>query len=145
MGDIVTQRNVAAILLAIASVRSQSASAAVNGNSIDRFAHSVPGSCLLHQDLGAVTGSPTAVSVVTVLQDSADGVTFANYLPDGVNVAQTPAATAADTDAQVAVDLTAARRYIRAVTTPTFTGGTSPAALVAANVILGGENTQPAT
>jgi hypothetical protein len=54
-------------------------------------------------------------------------------------VAQTPALTAANTDNALPVDLSSAFRYIRSVTTVAFTGGSGPAALVAADVILGGE------
>ncbi len=141
----VTQHNIGALLAAVTSVFPQSSAAAtVDGSSIDRDAHSMAGSCVLHQVAGALGGAPSTASVITKLQDSADNSTFADYKPDGVNVATTVALTAADTENSVNVDLAAARRYIRAVTTVAFTGGTSPTALVAADVILGGENTAPA-
>ncbi len=145
MGDIVTQRNIGALLSPVTSVFPESSVAAtVNGSSADRQAHSMAGSCSLHQVVGALGGAPTTTSVITKLQDSADNSTFADYKPDGVNVATTAALTAATTENGVNVDLTAARRYIRAVTTVAFTGGTSPTALIHASVILGGEATVPA-
>jgi len=142
MGDIVTQRNIGALLATVTSVEPQSSAAAtVNGGSIDRQAHSLAGCCVLHQAAGAVGGAPSTTSVVTKLQHSSDNSTWADYKPDGVNVATNAALTAANTENSLSVDLTAANRYIRAVTTVSFTGGTSPTALVVADVILSGENT----
>jgi len=142
MVSIVTQRNIGALLAIVTSVEPQSASAGtINGGSIDRQLHSMAGSCVLHQAAGAVSGAPSTTSVVTKLQHSPDNSTWADYKPDGVNTAQTAALTAQNTEDSLAVDLTAANRYLRAVTTVTFTGGASPAALVASDVVLGGENT----
>jgi hypothetical protein len=140
MPDIVTQRNIGALIVLATSVQPQSASAgAVNGGSIDRFAHSVPGSCVLHSIVGAVSGAPSATSVITKLQHAPDNSTWTDYKPDGVNVATIPAITAATTEASLNVDLTLAARYIRAVSTVSFSLGTTPAALIAADVALGGE------
>ena len=145
MSDIVTQRNIGALLSVATSVAPQSATASVNGTSIDRQAHSMAGSCVLHTVLGADSGSPSALSVQSKVQHSPDNSTWSDYKPDGVNVAEDAAAlTAASTEQSTSVDLTAAARYIRAVTTISFTGGTSPAVEVATDVILGGENTLPA-
>jgi len=142
MGSIVTQRNIGALLSVVTSVEPQSSAAAtINGTGIDRQAHSMAGCCVLHQAAGAVGGTPTTTSVVTKLQDSPDNSTFSDYKPDWVNVATNAALTAANTENSLSVDLTAANRYIRAVTTVAFTGGTSPTALVAADVVLSGENT----
>ncbi|MGC8518472.1 MAG: hypothetical protein ACP5P4_08070 [Steroidobacteraceae bacterium] len=142
--NVATQRNIGAFLAIVTSVPPQSASAAVVGGTIDRVSHSLAQSCVLHTAVGTVGGSPSAVSVVSVLETSPDGVNWSNYLPDGVTTAQSAALTAADTENSLAVDLTLADRYIRVVTTPTFTGGTSPTAQVVADVVLGGENTLPA-
>jgi hypothetical protein len=142
--NVATQRNIGELLAVVTSVQPQAASAAVNGGSIDRQAHSMAQSCVLHTAVGAEAGAPTGISVVSVLQHAPDNATWSNYLPDGVNVAQSAALTAADTENALAVDLTAAYRYIRVVTTPTLTGGTSPTVQVVADVILGGENTLPA-
>lgn len=142
--NVATQRNIGALLAVVTSVLPQAATAAVNGASIDRVSHSMAQSCVLHTVLGADTGSPTAISVVSTLQHSPDNATWTTYEPDGVTAATSAALTAVDTENSLAVDLTAADRYIRVVTTPTLTGGTSPAVQVAADVILGGENTLPA-
>lgn len=142
MADIVTQRNIGSMLSIVTSVLPQSSAAGtVTGSSIDRQAHSLAGCCVLHQVAGAVTGAPSAISIITKLQDSADNSSFADYKPDGVNVATNVAITAASTENSLSVDLTLARRYIKAITTVAFTGGTTPAASIAADVILSGENT----
>lgn len=144
MGDIVQQRNIGALLAAVTSVEPQSSTGAtINGASIDRQAHSMPGSCLLHQIVGAVSGSPTGLSCQAILQHCQDNSTWVNYLYDGVNTAETAAlaGTGSNQENSVAVDLTLADRYIRVSLVLSLTGGTSPAALVASDVILGGENT----
>ena len=141
--DIVSQLNIGALAVPISGVRPQSASAGViNGASIDRAAHNLPLSCVLHQNVGALGGAPTTTSVVTKLQDSADNTTFADYAPASANsVVQACAAlTATNTDNLANINISSARRYIRAVTTVAFTGGTSPTALVAAAVVIAGEN-----
>lgn len=145
MGSIVTQRDINSLLSVATSVAPQAATASVNGSGIDRASHSMAGCCSLHTALGAVSGAPTSFSVQSKIQHSVDNATWSDYKPDGVNVAQDAAAlTAASTEHQTGVDLTAADRYIRVVSTISFTGGTSPSVEVAADVILAGENTVPA-
>ena len=141
--DIVSQFNIGALAVPISGIRPQSASAGtINGASIDRAAHNLPLSCVLHQNVGALGGAPTTTSVITKLQDSADNASFADYAPANQNsVVQACAAlTATNTDNTANINLSSARRYIRAVTTVAFTGGTSPTALVAAAVVIAGEN-----
>jgi hypothetical protein len=53
------------------------------------------------------------------------------------------ALTANNTEAEVNVDLSGLKRYVRVVTTVTFTAGTSPAIPVAAAVVLGGAESLP--
>src|SRR5690348_6905088 len=121
-----SQHNIGAFVAVATSVEPQSSTGStINGTGIDRFAHNNPLSCVLHQAVGAVTGAPTTASVQTTLQDSADNSTFANYEPDGATVQQTAALTAQNTENSVAIDLSTARRYVRAVTVVAFTGGTS--------------------
>jgi hypothetical protein len=139
------QHNVGAYVSVATSVAPQNASAGtINGASIDRMAHGMPLSLLMHQAAGAVSGSPSAISVVSTLQHSPDGSTWAAYQPDGANNAATPALTAASSENALAVDLHAANRYLRVSTVVGFTGGTSPAINIAADVILGGEKQLPA-
>lgn len=143
--DFVQSRNIGAYISAVTSVEPQSSTGAtINGASIDRMAHNGnPLSCVLHQIAGAISGAPSTASVQSKVQDSADGTTFADYQSDGANTAQSVALTAQNTENSLSVDLTLARRYLRVVTVVGFTGGTSPAALVAAELILGGEPLLP--
>lgn len=117
-----------------------------NGASIDRLAHGGALSCLLHQSVGAVAGSPTAISVQTTLQHSADNTTFTNYINGAGVTQQTPAVTSTTgaQDTSVSVDLNGANRYIRPVTVVTFTGGTAPTVAVASDEVLAGERELPA-
>lgn len=143
MPDILTQRNIGSLVVAVSSVApvASAASAGIDGTSIDRVAHSVAGCCVIHTSLGAETGSPTGVSVQSTLQHSPDNSTWTNFLYDGTNTAQGAAITAANSDQNYAVDLTLANRYLRVVTAVSFTGGTSPTVGVSASLVLSGENT----
>jgi hypothetical protein len=131
--------NVGSYIVPVTSVFPESAAAGtVNGASIDRALHNMPQSCVLHQVAGAESGAPTTTSVQTTLQHSPDNSTWSNY-QIGTTVQQTAALTAASTENTASIDLAGAYRFIRAVTAVAFTGGTSPAVLVAADIILGGE------
>lgn len=140
MGHLV--HNIGALVVAAACLMPQSSpAAAVNGNAIDRLAHNRPLSCVLHQVAGAVSGAPTGISIVSKLQHSPDGVTWADYtLIDGVTVYTTAALVAANSENSLNINLGSAARYIRTVTTLAFTGGTTPAALLAVDLVLGGED-----
>ena len=146
MADIVTQRNIGALVDVVTSVLPQAAAAGtINGASIDRVAHGLAGSAVIHQVTGAETGTPTTVSVQTNVQHAPDNSTWTNYIPPGAStVAETAAVTAINTDASVAVDLSAAQRYVRVQTVVAFTGGTSPTIEVAADIVLAGERVLPA-
>jgi len=143
MSDTVLQKNVGALIKAVPCVEPQSASAGtLTGASIDRVSHSMALSCVIFTNIGAVSGAPSAQSATSTLQHSSDNSTWTTYQPDGANNATDPSPpTAANSASNFAVDLTLANRYIRVQTVVAFTGGTSPAALVDAPVILGGEQT----
>lgn len=109
----------------------------INGAAIDREGYL---SAVLHHTCGAASGSPSAQTVDSKIQDSADGSTgWADYT--GGAAAQL---TADDAEAEVDIDLSGAKRYIRVVNVVGFTGGTSPAVEVAATVVLGGADVTPA-
>ncbi|MDE1914737.1 MAG: hypothetical protein KGJ57_17440 [Sphingomonadales bacterium] len=145
MSTVALQHNIGAFIALASSVLPQAASASVNGSGLDRAAHNGALSCVLHAATGAITGSPTTTSVTTKLQHSADNSTWADYVaPGAAAVAATSAITAASTDASVAIDLSSANRYIRAVSTIAFTGGSSPTVQVAADIAFGGETLRPA-
>ena len=118
----------------------------VQGGGIDR---SVAGgktyqSCVLSASVGTAAGAPSAQAVTYKLQDSAENITFADYVEPVSGVVPTVALTANNTFGIVNVDLSAARRYVQVVATPAFTGGTSPSLPGEATLIFGGANTQPA-
>jgi len=142
-GGISAQRNIAEQAVAATSVEPQSSGAAtIHGGWIDRYAHGDAQSCILHQAAGAISGSPSASSITSIIEDSVDGSTLAGT----VSGSGSPAAlTAQNTESQVGVDLSAARRYVRITMTVAFTGGTSPAALVYGDLVFGGEQELPAT
>lgn len=141
-----TQHNIGAYVAVATSVLPQAATANVNGVWIDRFAHNLPLSCVLHQVTGAETGAPTGASVQTKLQHSPDnGTTIADYIPPGATtVAQTAVLSAVNTENSVAIDLSSANRYVRAVSLITLTGGASPTIEVAADIVFSGEPLEPA-
>jgi hypothetical protein len=142
----VVQKNIGALVDVVTSVRDAAASAGtVNGVTIDRALHNMPLSCVLHADLDAITGTPTATTVSSTLQHAPDGATWTNYTDPNTGVAATTAnLTAANTENQLAVDLTLAYRYLRVNTTVAFTGGSSPTAMVGARLVLAGEPELPA-
>jgi hypothetical protein len=79
-------------------------------------------------------------TVATKLQDSADGSTgWAD-----VSAAAATDLTADDTEDEVDIDLSGAKRYVRAVTTVSFTAGTTPSIPVAATLVLAGKDELPA-
>lgn len=139
MPDLVTQRNIGALVALVTSIPPESSSGgAINGTAIDRTFHGLANSCVLHQMVGAVSGAPTAVSVQTKLQHSPDNTTWSDFQINGTTQSA-PALTAANSEDSLAIDLTTAYRFIRAEMTVAFTGGTTPAAVVASDLVLGGE------
>lgn len=134
------KRNIGAFIRPAVGTLPQDASAGtINGAAIDRMS---PGgtdesfeSCTLQAVAGAATGSPSAQTVDSKLQESSDGSTG---WTDITSAAVTQIA-ADDTQATVDVDLSGIKRYIRTVTVVAFTGGSSPTIPVAASVILGGD------
>lgn len=111
-----------------------SADGTVNGASIDRTGF---GYAVVSCDVGASTGSPTAISVTFKVQDSADGTTFADV------AGTTRTITVNNTNDRIEVDLRGLRQYIRAVATVTHTGGTMPTTNIAASVVLGAPQVAP--
>ena len=153
-GGLSNMRNIGELLAAVTSVFPQSSGATtINGAAVDRLAHSDALSCVLHQVVGAIGGAPTSFTVQTVLQHAPDNGSgapgaFANLVESvgglPATTQQTGVATVANTEQSLNIDLSAANRWLRAVTTITFTGGTAPTALVAADIVLGGEQENPA-
>ena len=101
----------------------------VNGGAIDLATRDFQGAVVFART-GDIEGSPSATSVEVKLQESDDATAWADI--DGA----TATITAAQTGATIRVDQPQ-KRYLRAVLTVSFTGGTSPNVAVAAVAVLG--------
>jgi hypothetical protein len=89
---------------------------------------------------GAAAGSPSAYSVAGRLQHSGQsGSRFTD-----ITGAAIAALTADNGIARVAVNLARAKQFIRAVLTPSFTGGSSPSVPASAVIVFGGRDELPA-
>ena len=118
------------------AIRPQTAAAGtINGLAIDRLGFE---DAALIVSVGAVTGAPTAQTVDVKVQDSADGTTWADV--EGLAVEQI---TAGDTYKELDINLSPLRRYIRAVATVAFTGGTAPTIQLATDIALGKNRVEP--
>lgn len=115
----------------------------LEGIAVDRFPEVGKqfDSCVFHLQRGTTSSDPDPHTVEAKLQESsveADGPTWTDIAgstlgPLGVD----------NSEAQANVDLTGAKRYIRGVATVAFTGGTTPAIPVSADIILGGPKELP--
>ncbi|MFZ5688669.1 MAG: hypothetical protein ACOY9Y_10940 [Bacillota bacterium] len=108
-----------------------------NGTVIDRLGFL---DAVVLLKVGAATGSPSAQGVAMKIQhgDAADGSDMAD-----VTGAVIDALTADNAEAQLDIDLSGYKRYIRAVVITTFTGGTSPAIPSAVTIALGNSDIEP--
>ncbi len=140
-----TQHNIGAFVAVATSVLPQAATGTVNGSGLDRAAHNMALSCVLHQVVGAETGAPTAISSIAKLQHAPDNATWTDYDPPGpATVAETAALSAVSTENSVSIDLSSANRYVRGVALVTLTGGTTPTLEIAVDIVFGGETLVPA-
>jgi hypothetical protein len=102
-----------------------------NGTVIDRFGFL---DAIVHLKVGAASGTPTAQGVSLKIQtgDASDGSDMADVTD------ATIAALAADNaEAELNLDLSGYKQYIRPVVTTAFTGGTTPKIPVAVTVAIG--------
>lgn len=141
-------KNIGGMLVTSIGVVPQSNSgSAINGTGLERAVQ--PGeqialSCVLHVQTGATTGTPSTISVAGKLQHSDDNSTWTDYTDPSTNAsAAITAITAASTASSVDVDLSQAKRYVRAVVTPAFTGGSSPTIMVSSSIVFGGLRKAP--
>lgn len=112
--------------------------AAQNGAPIDRVGYL----SVIADVVFSCSGTPTGGTITAQLQDSADGVTFANFgAAAAIAIPATPTASGVGT---LAIDLGLARRYVRVVTQGAPTGGSSPVVSVAHAVRLYGPDRLPA-
>lgn len=137
-------RNIGSYILPKVAIAPQSSVAAtVNGTGVNRDGYL---SAVLHGVTGAVSGAPTTTSVVYKIQHSNDdGSTdaYADADDNQGNALAMAALTAASSDKRMDIDLSGLKKYVRVVATISFTGGTSPAALIFAELTLGGAASLP--
>jgi hypothetical protein len=117
-----------------------------NGSAINRRqSGAIAQGCTLFASSGAATGTPTTQTLDAKIQDSADGSTgWADYIPpDQTTVAAITQITAVNSSAEVDVNLSGAKAYIRVVETLAFTGGSTPTLGVQTAVVLVGFDRTP--
>lgn len=119
------------------SPQSNSGGSAVNGVVIDRMGFD---SLVATVITGAISGSPTAISMAIKVQHggASDGSDAADV------TGATGTITTADSVKEINVNCEALKRYVRVTQTTTFTGGTTPAVLVGATIALGQAQAGPA-
>lgn len=123
------------------SVRPDEYAATVNGVSVDRLGSSgkmLALSGVLVADAGDVEGAPTSFTVDVKLQDSADDSVFADIPASAGGPIAVVQITAANTHKVVKFSAKPLRRYLRAVATIAFVGGTTPNVALACPLVLGG-------
>jgi len=115
----------------------------VNGTGIDRKPKGTTGfdSCKVTISNGVTSGTPTSFTNTVKVQDSADNSSFADYTPPtgSASAVNSTASSIAELD----VDLSMARRYIRVVETIAFVGGTAPTLLANETLLAFGTDEAP--
>jgi hypothetical protein len=119
--------------------QSFSGSTAVNGSAINTSGYT---DAAIHAYGDATSGSPSAATLVVTLQECAtSGGTYANALDNtGTVIGFTLNCESAGAEGLARIEGLGLNRkqYLRAVITPSFTGGSSPAIIGFAEIILGG-------
>ena len=138
MNGISSMRDVGSYIKPVVGVKpTDDTGTVINGAAIDRTGFE---SCVLHVATGVATGAPTAQTLDAKLQDSdTSGGTFVDIV--GAAITQI---AADDGVAEVDVDLSIAKAFIRVVQTMVLTAGTTPRWPVKSDVILGGAVEVPA-
>jgi hypothetical protein len=124
--------------------QSVSGSSAVDGASVDSQGYE---NAMIHVYACEATGSPSAASLAVTLQESLDGTdNWTNALDNtGAVIGFTLNAEAGDAfnSARIEGLNLNRKRYLRAVITPTFTGGSSPASVVYGQIVFGAAQVLP--
>jgi len=119
-------------------------SSAVDGSKVDTLGAD---NAVIYANGAEASGSPSAAALAVTLQESADGSTsWANALDNTgtvIGFTLNVLSAAAENVARIEGLGLNRKRYLRAVITPAFTGGTSPAILGFAQIILGNNATLP--
>lgn len=116
----------------------QDMTAAVTGNILDRLG-AASGKIVLANS-AEIEGSATAATASVVLQHS-DSSSFATYETFATLASAEDIFTAGSRGYELALE--GAKRYLRLVVTPTYTGGTTPNNYISADLILGDYDEDP--
>jgi hypothetical protein len=118
-------------------------SSAINGAAVDRLGYLSAG--LLFQS-GVNPSIPTGVVAALKVQhsDTTTSGDFTDFITSIPNFGSASDLTAASATKYYNLDLTGAKRYVRTVTTFTFTGGSSPSMIFTTAFVLGDKNVEPA-
>ncbi|MBN1253986.1 MAG: hypothetical protein JXA50_01765 [Deltaproteobacteria bacterium] len=115
--------------------QNQSGDGAVTGEEVDRLGFE---NCVIGFNAGAATGTPSAVAIACKLQECAtSGGSFTDISGATVTI------DAESQHKQLNVKLAGVKRYIKAVMTVAFTGGSSPTIDVGASIVLGNAKEVP--
>ena len=118
--------------------QSISGSTAVNGTSVNTEGYTT---AAIHAYGDAATGTPTGATLAVKVQESSDNSTWSDALDNtgtAIGFSLTVTSAAAENVARIEGLNLNRKTYLRAVITPTFTGGTSPASIAYASIIMGG-------
>ena len=120
--------------------QSISGASAVNGSSVNTSGFT---DAVIRAYAAAASGSPSGATLAVTLQESADGSTnWANALDNtGTTIGFTLTVTSVAAENVARIEGLGGlnrKQYLRAVITPTFTGGSSPASVAYAELIMGG-------
>jgi hypothetical protein len=123
--------------------QSISGSTAVDGSTVDTAGYA---SASLYAFGAAASGSPSAATLTVTLQESSDNSTWTTATDNtGANIGFTLTVTSAAAENVARIEGLGLnrKRYLRAVITPAFTGGTSPASIAYAHILLGAALEKP--
>ncbi len=135
--------NIAVIGGTSVAPQSISGSTAVDGSDVNTEGYA---SAELYAYGAAASGSPTAATLAVKLQESSDNSTWTDALDNtGTVIGFTLTVTSAKAENAARIEgLNLNRKtYLRAVVTPSFTGGTSPASVAFAQILLGAAAQKP--
>jgi hypothetical protein len=126
------------------AAQSFTGSAAVNGSKVDTLNLET---AAIYANGAQASGSPSAAAIAVTLQESADGSTnWSNALDNTgtvIGFTLNCLSAAAENIARIEGLNLNRKRYLRAVITPAFTGGSSPAILGFAQIIMGNDQQVP--
>jgi hypothetical protein len=122
----------------VSIAQSVSGSSAVDGTSVNTTGYT---DAALHVYAAAASGSPSAASLAVTLQEAPDNATWTTALDNTgtpIGFTLTPTSSAQENVARIEGLNLNRQQYLRAVITPTYTGGTSPASVAFAEIVMGG-------